>query len=312
VNDDTAVVQAQGLTKNHGRLTAVDHIDLEVHGGEAFGILGPNGAGKTTTMRMIACVSPRSGGELRVLGLDPKQDGARIRARLGVVPQTDRLDPQLSAWENVYVYGRYFGQRPREARRRATELLAMMDLADRGGEVVERLSGGMKRRLSLARSLINDPELLLLDEPTTGLDPEMRQTLWDHLLSLHDAGTSLILTTHDMAEAETLCQRLIVVSGGHIIAEGSPPDLIVRYASPEVVELRLPAAANGDVRPVLEDIALRLTISDRRCVMYTDDGERALQRIQAAGIVPTSVSVRRGNLEDVYLRLAGSSLGGPA
>jgi lipooligosaccharide transport system ATP-binding protein len=312
VNHDRAVVQATTLTKNHGQLTAVDGIDFEVRSGEAFGILGPNGAGKTSTMRMIACVSPRSSGELRVLGMDPRVAGPRIRARLGVVPQTDRLDPQLSCWENVYVYGRYFGLRRREASRRATELLQLMDLADRGGDAVERLSGGMKRRLSLARSLINEPELLLLDEPTTGLDPEMRQALWDHLLSLHDTGTSLVLTTHDMAEAELLCQRLIVLSTGRIIAEGSPADLIARYASPEVVELRLTSSLNGEVRPLLEGMALRLHVSERRCSMYTDDGDRTLQRVLATGIVPASVSVRRGNLEDVYLRLAGGSLGGSA
>jgi lipooligosaccharide transport system ATP-binding protein len=312
VNRDTAVVRAAGLTKNHGQLTAVAGIDFEVRGGEAFGILGPNGAGKTSTMRMVACVSPRSGGELNVLGMDPRRDGPRIRARLGVVPQTDRLDPQLSCWENVYVYGRYFGLRRREASRRATDLLGMMDLTDRGTEVVERLSGGMKRRLSLARSLINQPELLLLDEPTTGLDPQMRQVLWDHLLSMHDAGTSLVLTTHEMAEAELLCQRLIVLSAGRIIAEGSPADLIARYASPEVVELRLPTTLNGDMRPLLQGMALRLHLAERRCTMYTDDGDRTLQLVLAAGIVPASVSVRRGNLEDVYLRLAGGSLGGAA
>src|ERR671923_281809 len=233
------LVHARGLVKRFGALVAVDGIDFDVQRGEAFGFLGPNGAGKTSTMRMIGCVSPPTDGTLRILGLDPLTHGAEIRARLGVVPQQDTLDFELTVRENVIIYGRYFGLPRAELRRRADELLEFVQLSDRANDRVEPLSGGMKRRLTIARSLVNEPNVLLLDEPTTGLDPQARHVVWDRLYRLKRQGVTLILTTHYMDEAEQLCDRLVVMDRGKIVAEGSPRDLIERYSTREVVELRL-------------------------------------------------------------------------
>ncbi len=302
------MVRARGLTKSFGELTAVAGIDLEVARGESFGFLGPNGAGKSSTMRMIACVSPRSGGELAVLGADPDVEGPRIRARLGVVPQTDNLDGELTVRQNLQVYGRYFGFSRTHCRAKAGELLEFAQLTDRADADVEPLSGGMKRRLTIARSLVNDPELLLLDEPTTGLDPQARHLLWDRLFRLKQQGTTLILTTHYMDEAEQLCDRLVVMDGGRIVAEGSPTQLIREHSTREVLELRFTSDAQVDHLVALQSLATRVEELPDRLLLYTNDGEGALSEAHRLGVRPVSSLVRRSSLEDVFLRLTGRSL----
>lgn len=302
-----ALVQARGLRKSFGAFEAVRGIDVDVAPGEVFGFLGPNGAGKSSTMRMIACVSPRSAGTLSVLGMDPGSDGPRIRARIGVVPQLDNLDAELSVRENLEIYGRYFGLPRRHVREKATELLEFAQLTERAGDTVEELSGGMKRRLTIARSLVNDPELLLLDEPTTGLDPQARHLLWDRLYRLKREGVTQIVTTHYMDEAEQLCDRLVVMDGGVIAAEGAPAELIGRYSTREVLELRFdpehrPSAA------ALERHADRVEELPDRFLLYTSDGERTQGDVVGAGFVPLSSLVRRSSLEDVFLRLTGRTL----
>ncbi|MFE2752846.1 ABC transporter ATP-binding protein [Actinosynnema sp. NPDC059335] len=300
------LVHAQGLTKHFGSFEAVRGIDVEVRRGEAFGFLGPNGAGKSSTMRMVSCVSPRTGGELRVLGLDPDTDGPRIRARLGVVPQQDNLDTELTVRQNLQVYGRYFGLSRAAVRERAVELMEFAQLTDRADAEVEPLSGGMKRRLTIARSLVNDPELLLLDEPTTGLDPQARHLLWDRLFRLKQSGVTLIITTHYMDEAEQLCDRLVVMDGGRIVAEGSPAELIRRYSTREVLELRFPPGEQSAAE--VRDLADRVEVLPDRVLLYTADGEAALSAAHARGVRPVSGLVRRSTLEDVFLRLTGRTL----
>ena len=302
------MVSAHGLTKVFGDFTAVAGIDLQVARGESFGFLGPNGAGKSSTMRMIACVSPRTGGDLTVLGADPDVAGPSIRARLGVVPQADNLDGELTLRQNLQIYGRYFGYSRAHCRAKATELLEFAQLAERADADVEPLSGGMKRRLTIARSLVNDPELLLLDEPTTGLDPQARHLLWDRLFRLKQQGTTLILTTHYMDEAEQLCDRLVVMDGGRIVAEGSPPQLIRDHATREVLELRF--ALDEQHRHVAEltGLADRVEELPDRLLLYTDDGEAVLAESHRRGVRPVSSLVRRSSLEDVFLRLTGRSL----
>jgi lipooligosaccharide transport system ATP-binding protein len=307
-SDQTALILARGLTKRFGQLLAVDAIDFEVQRGEAFGFLGPNGAGKSSTMRMIGCVSPRTGGELRILGDDPDAHGARIRARLGVVPQQDTLDMELTVRENVIIYGRYFGMSRRDLRQRANELLEFVQLDERADSKVEPLSGGMRRRLTIARSLVNDPELLLLDEPTTGLDPQARHLVWDRLFRLKQRGASLVLTTHYMDEAEQLCDRLVVMDRGKIVAEGSPLELIDRYSTREVVELRFRAGPQPDVAARLDGLASRVETLPDRTLLYTDDGDTAADRIHDLGMHPQSILVRRSTLEDVFLHLTGRTL----
>ena len=233
-----SLVHVRGLRKSYGDFEAVKGIDLDVWHGEAFGFLGPNGAGKSSTMRMIGAVSPASGGTLRILGMDPAAEGPSIRARLGVCPQDDTLDTELTVRENLTIYGRYFGLSRAECRLRADELLEFVALTDKAKVKVDELSGGMKRRLTIARSLVSKPDLLLLDEPTTGLDPQARHLLWDKLFRLKQAGVTLIITTHYMDEAEQLCDRLVVMDGGLIAAEGSPVELIRDYSTREVTELR--------------------------------------------------------------------------
>jgi lipooligosaccharide transport system ATP-binding protein len=300
------LVLAEGLTKRFGDFEAVGGIDLHVRRGEAFGFLGPNGAGKSSTMRMIACVSPRSGGKLGVLGMDPDLDGPKIRARLGVVPQQDNLDNELTVRQNLQVYGRFFGLSRAHVRQRATELLDFAQLADRADDEVEPLSGGMKRRLTIARSLVNDPELLLLDEPTTGLDPQARHLLWDRLFRLKQQGVTLIITTHYMDEAEQLCDRLVVMDGGKIAAEGSPAQLIDQYSTKEVLELRFPPGEQ-DPAPVA-DLGERIEVLPDRILIYTTDGEASLAAAHTRGVTPVSSLVRRSTLEDVFLRLTGRTL----
>jgi lipooligosaccharide transport system ATP-binding protein len=303
-----SLVHARGLRKRFGALEAVRGIDIDVWAGEVFGFLGPNGAGKSSTMRMIGCVSPRSDGELQVLGMDPDVDGPRIRARLGVVPQQDNLDVELSVRDNLQIYGRYFGMSRAAARTKAAELLDFVQLIDRAADPVEQLSGGMKRRLTIARSLVNDPELMLLDEPTTGLDPQARHLLWDRLFRLKQQGVTLIITTHYMDEAEQLCDRLVVMDGGLIVAEGSPRELIVRYSTREVLELRFTPDAQQGWREKLSDLADRVEELPDRLLLYASDGEAALAAAHQRGIRPVSTLVRRSTLEDVFLRLTGRSL----
>jgi len=307
-SDAPPVIHARGLTKRFGSLTAVDGIDLDVRPGEAFGFLGPNGAGKTSTMRMIACVSPVSAGTLRVLGADPAIDGPRIRARMGVVPQQDTLDMELTVRENLLIYGRYFDL-PREvARQRAEELLEFVQLTERADAQVEPLSGGMKRRLTVARGLMNEPDLLLLDEPTTGLDPQARHLLWDRLYRLKQRGVTLILTTHFMDEAEQLCDRLVVMDKAKIVAEGSPRELIERYVSREVLELRFADETRPKLDGALDGLAPRIERLPDRILLYADDGEAVAEAVHARGLRPETVLVRRSSLEDVFLRLTGRSL----
>ncbi|HEU4571924.1 MAG TPA: ATP-binding cassette domain-containing protein [Candidatus Limnocylindrales bacterium] len=303
-----ALIHARNLTKRFGDFVAVDGIDFDVARGESFGFLGPNGAGKTSTMRMIGCVSPVSDGKLRVLGLDPTVHPAAIKARLGVVPQQDTLDMELTVRENLIIYGRYFDLSRREARRRADELLEFVQLLDRAESQVEPLSGGMKRRLTIARSLINEPDLLLLDEPTTGLDPQARHLLWDRLYRLKQQGKTLILTTHYMDEAEQLCDRLVVMDKARIVAEGSPRDLIDRYSTREVVELRFPVEEQDALDGRFDGLADRVERLPDRVLLYADDGEAAVGAAHERGLRPETVLVRRSTLEDVFLRLTGRSL----
>jgi lipooligosaccharide transport system ATP-binding protein len=301
------LVHARGLVKSFGDLVAVDAIDFDVQKGEAFGFLGPNGAGKSSTMRMIGCVSPPSGGTLRILGKDPVREGPAIRARLGVVPQADTLDNELSVRENVFVYARYFGLSRRTARAKTDELLEFVQLTERGDSRVEPLSGGMKRRLTIARSLVNDPDMLLLDEPTTGLDPQARHVVWERLFRLKQRGVTLVLTTHYMDEAEQLCDRLVIMDRGRIAEEGSPLDLIRRLSTREVVELRFrdePPAVDGGL---FDGMVARVEALPDRILLYTDDGD-ALVPAAHERLSPQSVLVRRSTLEDVFLRLTGRTL----
>jgi lipooligosaccharide transport system ATP-binding protein len=302
------VIHARGLTKRFDGRMAVDGIDLDVGRAEAFGFLGPNGAGKTSTMRMIGCVSPLTGGALRVLGMDPGTDGPRIRARLGVVPQDDALDVNLTVHDNLYIYGRYFGMSRRSVRERAAELLEFAQLAERADDRVDALSGGMRRRLVIARALINEPDVLLLDEPTTGLDPQARQLLWDRLFRLKQQGVTLVLTTHYMDEAEQLCDRLVVMDHGRIVAQGSPQDLIERHSTREVLELRLGAGEHEPTLRAVEDLAERVELLRDRVLLYVDDADRALVAVHERGVEPVSCLVRRATLEDVFLHLTGRTL----
>jgi lipooligosaccharide transport system ATP-binding protein len=306
--DSTSLIHARGLTKRFGDFTAVDAIDFDVAPGESFGFLGPNGAGKTSTMRMIGCVSPMSGGTLRILGQDPDRDGPRIRARLGVVPQQDTLDNELTVRENLLIYGRYFGLSRAECAKRADDLLEFAQLTERAGDQVEHLSGGMKRRLTIARSLINEPDLMLLDEPTTGLDPQARHLLWDRLYRLKQRGVTLVLTTHYMDEAEQLCDRLVVMDKAKIVAEGSPRSLIERYSTREVTELRFADGVQETLDGQLDGLAERIERLPDRVLLYADDGEAAVAAAHARGLQPETVLVRRSTLEDVFLRLTGRSL----
>jgi lipooligosaccharide transport system ATP-binding protein len=302
------LIRARSLTKCFGTFTAVDRIDFDVEPGEAFGFLGPNGAGKTSTMRMIACASPVTSGELSVIGMDPRTRPSAIKARLGVVPQIDNLDNEITVRENLLMYARYFDIPARVARQRADELLEFVQLTERANAEVMPLSGGMKRRLTIARALINDPELILLDEPTTGLDPQARHVIWERLYQLKRRGATLLLTTHYMDEAEQLCDRLVVMDKARIVAEGSPRELIARYSTREVLELRVRDEARVGLGTRLEGMAARVEALPDRLLLYTDDGEQTLEQVHARGIPMDSALVRRSSLEDVFLRLTGRSL----
>jgi lipooligosaccharide transport system ATP-binding protein len=303
------LVHARGLTKRFGTFTAVDGIDFDLYRGEAFGFLGPNGAGKSSTMRMIGCVSPPTEGELTILGADPVRNGSAIRARLGVVPQEDTLDMELTVRENLLVYGRYFGLPRSLIRERTAQLLEFVQLSDRGGDKVDDLSGGMKRRLTIARSLINEPDILILDEPTTGLDPQARHVVWDRLFRLKQRGVTLILTTHYMDEAEQLCDRLVVMDHAKFAAEGTPRELIERYSTREVLELRFDPGVHEQAAEKIKDIHTeRAEVLADRILLYVADGDDALAAVRAHGLEPLTSLVRRSTLEDVFLHLTGRRL----
>jgi len=303
-----AMIRARGLRKSFGAFEAVKGIDIDVRRGEAFGFLGPNGAGKSSTMRMIAAVSPVTGGELRILGMDPATDGPAIRARLGVCPQEDTLDNELDVFDNLYIYGRYFGIPKAEVRPRADELLEFVQLTEKKQAKVESLSGGMKRRLTIARSLINRPDLLLLDEPTTGLDPQARHVVWDRLFRLKQQGVTLVITTHYMDEAEQLCDRLVVMDQGRIAAEGSPLQLIREHSTREVAELRFPVGDHDATAEKIRDLGERIEVLPDRILVYSDDGEHVVAEVHRRGLDPVATLVRRSTLEDVFLRLTGRTL----
>src|SRR5262245_51171944 len=302
------MISARGLRKSFGDFEAVKGIDVEVRRGEAFGFLGPNGAGKSSTMRMIAAVSPVSGGELRVLGLDPAVDGPAIRGRLGVCPQEDNLDVELNVRDNLYIYGRYFGLSKEVVNERVDELLDFVQLTEKAKSKVDDLSGGMKRRLTIARSLVNRPDVLLLDEPTTGLDPQARHLVWDRLFRLKQQGVTLVLTTHYMDEAEQLADRLVVMDHGVIAAEGSPLDLIRQYSTREVAELRFPVGDHDATAEKIADLGERVEVLPDRILVYSEDGEHVLEQVHERGLRPIATLVRRSTLEDVFLKLTGRTL----
>ncbi|MFM7014491.1 MAG: ABC transporter ATP-binding protein [Actinomycetota bacterium] len=302
------MIVAKDLRKTFEDFVAVDNINFEVKRGEAFGLLGPNGAGKSTTMRMIASTSQRSGGELSILGMDPNKQGPEIRAHLGVVPQQDNLDRELKVWENLYTYGRYFGLSRTFLKTKIEELIDFAQLQEKRNSKTDDLSGGMKRRLTIARALVNEPEILMLDEPTTGLDPQARHVLWDRLFRLKEQGVTLVITTHYMDEAEQLCDRLIVMDKGKIMAEGSPSELIKKYSTKEVLEVRFGSSNNSSAAKKIDGIGERVEVLPDRILVYAENGEKALEKIVKLGLKPITALVRRSSLEDVFLRLTGRSL----
>jgi len=302
------LIIARGLTKRYGEFVAVDNIDFTVSRGESFGFLGPNGAGKSTTMRIISSTLQRTSGEISILGKDPNEHGPQIRAHLGVVPQQDHLDNQLTVAENLYIYGRYFGLSRKFIRPKVDELLEFAQLEEKRDVKVEALSGGMKRRLTIARALVSEPEILMLDEPTTGLDPQARHILWDRLFRLKEQGVTLLITTHYMDEAEQLCNRLIVMDKGKIMAEDSPMELIKKYSTKEVLEVRFGSGRSDQVADQLRQMCDRIEVLPDRILMYADDGEALLEEVTAKHLKPLTSLVRRSSLEDVFLRLTGRTL----
>jgi len=306
--ESEVLINAVGLRKEYGDFVAVDGIDFQVKKGESFGFLGPNGAGKSTTMRIIAATLTRTAGEITILGKDPERHGPEIRAHLGVVPQQDNLDNALTVEDNLYVYGRYFGLSKKFIRAKIEDLLDFAQLQEKRSVKVEALSGGMKRRLTIARALVSEPEILMLDEPTTGLDPQARHVLWDRLFRLKEDGVTLLITTHYMDEAEQLCDRLIVMDKGRIMAEDSPANLIKTYSTKEVVEVRFGTDRNALYADQLKSMCERIEVLPDRILMYSNDCEQLLHEITQAGMHPTTSLVRRSSLEDVFLRLTGRSL----
>ena len=302
------LIRARGLTKTYGDFIAVDGIDFDVAKGESFGFLGPNGAGKSTTMRIIGATSVRTSGTLTILGKDPEVYGPQIRAHLGVVPQQDNLDSELTVTENIFIYGRYFGLSSKFINKKIPDLLEFAQLEEKKDTKVEALSGGMKRRLTIARSLVSEPDILMLDEPTTGLDPQARHILWDRLFRLKEQGVTLLITTHYMDEAEQLCDRLIVMDKGKIMAEDSPAQLIKTYSTKEVLEVRFGSERNQEMVEILRPLADRIEVLPDRILLYAEDGEQLLEQISAKGIHPNTSLVRRSSLEDVFLRLTGRTL----
>ncbi len=305
---ENTLISARGLTKSYGDFIAVDGIDFDVAKGESFGFLGPNGAGKSTTMRIIGATSVRTSGTLTILGKDPEVNGPQIRAHLGVVPQQDNLDVELTVSENIFIYGRYFGLPSSFINKKIPELLEFAQLEEKKDTKVQALSGGMKRRLTIARSLVSEPDILMLDEPTTGLDPQARHILWDRLFRLKEQGVTLLITTHYMDEAEQLCDRLIVMDKGKIMAENSPAQLIKDYSTKEVLEVRFGSDKNHEMVEILRPLAERIEVLPDRILLYAEDGEHLLEQIAAKGIHPNTSLVRRSSLEDVFLRLTGRSL----
>ena len=302
------LISARGLTKRYGDFTAVDAIDFDVAKGESFGLLGPNGAGKSTTMRIIAATSQRTSGTITILGRDPEEHGPQIRAHLGVVPQQDNLDTELTVTENLFIYGRYFGLSKKFIRTKIEELLEFAQLEEKRDVKVDALSGGMKRRLTIARALVSEPDILMLDEPTTGLDPQARHILWDRLFRLKELGVTLVITTHFMDEAEQLCDRLVVMDKGKIMAGGSPLELIKAYSTKEVLEVRFGSDRNKEIAPTLRAMCSRIEELPDRILMYVEDGEALLEEILNKKLHPTTSLVRRSSLEDVFLRLTGRTL----
>lgn len=308
---DEPLIAAHDLVKRYGDFVAVNGLNLTVPKGEAFGFLGPNGAGKSTTMRMIGCISEPTSGSLRVLGMETAAHGADIRGRLGVVPQEDTLDTEITLMENLVIYARYFGIKYRVARQRARELLEFVQLADRADMMVDDLSGGMKRRLTIARALVNEPDVVMLDEPTTGLDPQARHLVWERLFQLKQRGITIILTTHYMDEAEQLCDRLVIMDGGVVAAEGSPRQLIERHVTRDVVELRFAGRHTDELSALadkLDGIDAQVEALPDRILLYTNDAEAIATQVYDRQVEPTSLLERRATLEDVFLRLTGRSL----
>ena len=308
MTNSEVLIEAKQLIKRYGDFTAVAGIDFQVRKGESFGFLGPNGAGKSTTMRIIAATLTRSGGEITILGKDPEKFGPEIKAHLGVVPQMDNLDNALTVEENLYIYGRYFGLSKKFIKPKIEELLEFAQLTDKRTVKVDALSGGMKRRLTIARALVSEPEILMLDEPTTGLDPQARHILWDRLFRLKEQGVTLLITTHYMDEAEQLCDRLMVMDKGSIMAEDSPAGLIKSYSTKEVLEVRFGSDRNAVVAPQLKELCERIEVLPDRILMYADDGEELLHQLNQKGLHPLTSLVRRSSLEDVFLRLTGRTL----
>lgn len=308
MSKNEVLIEAKNLVKRYGDFTAVDGIDFQVRKGESFGFLGPNGAGKSTTMRIIAATLTRTSGEITILGKDPEKFGPEIKAHLGVVPQSDNLDQALTVEENLYIYGRYFGLSKKFIKEKIEELLDFAQLTDKRSVKVDALSGGMKRRLTIARALISEPEILMLDEPTTGLDPQARHILWDRLFRLKEQGVTLLITTHYMDEAEQLCDRLMVMDKGSIMAEDSPAGLIKSYSTKEVLEVRFGSDRNAIVAPQLQELVERIEVLPDRILIYADDGEELLHKLKQRGLHPLTSLVRRSSLEDVFLRLTGRTL----
>ena len=302
------LIEVSNLVKKFNDFTAVNGISFSVKQGESFGILGPNGAGKSSTMRIIGATSQRTSGDVKLLGKDPELNGPQIRAHLGVVPQQDNLDEELTCAENLYIYGRYFGLPKNMIKQKIDDLLEFAQLNEKKDSKVNSLSGGMKRRLTIARALVSDPDILMLDEPTTGLDPQARHILWDRLFRLKEKGVTLLITTHHMDEAEQLCDRLIVMDNGKIMAEGSPAGLIKEYSTKEVLEVRFGSDRNAQMVDKLKSLTERIEVLPDRLLMYTDSGEDLLAKISALNIHPNTSLVRRSSLEDVFLRLTGRSL----
>jgi lipooligosaccharide transport system ATP-binding protein len=300
----------RGLKKSYGDFEAVKGVDFEVRAGECFGFLGPNGAGKTSTMKMIYAAAVPTGGELSVVGLDVGRHEREVKRRIGVVPQENNLDEGLKVRENLLVYGRYFDLPGKVVAQRADELLDFVQLTEKAEQTVESLSGGMKRRLLIARALVNDPDLVVLDEPTTGLDPQARHLVWDKLRELARGGKTLILTTHYMEEAARLCDRLVIMDGGEIIAEGSPSDLVEKYVSPRVLEFRSDPASLDRLRPILEEIADSVEEggSVEALLAFARDPHVVTERVHRSGIKVDNTVQRESGLEDVFMRLTGRRL----
>lgn len=299
------VLSARGLRKYYGEQAVVDGLDISIGRGECFGLLGPNGAGKTTTLRLLLGLITPDAGELRLLDHAVPEQSRAARLRVGVVPQIDNLDPDFSVAENLLVYGRYFGMSDAAVEARLPELLEFANLAQKRDARITTLSGGMKRRLTLARALVNDPEVIFLDEPTIGLDPQARHLIWQRLRELTARGKTLLLTTHFMDEAERLCHRLAVMDNGRIISEGSPRELIERNIEPQVVEIFGEGAAEW-ARSHAAHHAQRFEISGETVFCYVDDAQPLLQELQR--LPELRYLHRPANLEDVFLKLTGREM----